>query len=145
MVRYESADHRGWCFHGWDRERFPGMRGGHVRRLMCICGDGVAESRAVGQGLLDMDLSPFLALIIHGQLFPLLGQIKNSTLPLFSDITPCAPQTGITQSCLPKKFPSYGLLGLELFLPNLFSSTNLYRGFAETAPFPLKTLIPEQG
>lgn len=121
------------------------MRGGHVRRLMCICGDGVAESRAVGQGLLDMDLSPFLALIIHGQLFPLLGQMKNSTLPLFSDITPCAPQTGITQSCLPKKFPSYGLLGLELFLPNLFSSTNLYRGFAETAPFPLKTLIPEQG
>lgn len=82
---------------------------GHVRRLMCICGDGVAESRAVGQGLLDMDSSPFLALIIHRQLFPPLGQMKNSTLPLFSDITTCAPQTGITQSCLPKKFPSYRL------------------------------------
>lgn len=27
MGRCESADHRGWCFRSWDRERFPGMHG----------------------------------------------------------------------------------------------------------------------
>ena len=106
-------------FPSLGQREIPWNAWGHLMVLMWFCGDGVAESRAVGSRAVGHELESLPGIDRSRAMIPSVRADKYSILPLFSDFTPCAPQAGVIQTCLPKKLPSLMssvcFLGLEPF------------------------------